>query len=137
VSKTPGKRSLIVQSVVLPAAPQELYEAYLDPKQHSAIIGAPVKISEKPGSPFSAYGGQLSGATLSVVPGSLIVQSWRSSNFNEDDPDSTLILSFSAKGTKGQIDLIHLDVPKQDYEGVKGGWNMYYWAPWKKYLSRK
>jgi len=67
-TRSAGKRSLIAQSVVLPAPPEDLYAAYLDPKQHGAIIGAPVKISAKAGSAFSAYGGTytVSGDTLTV-----------------------------------------------------------------------
>jgi activator of HSP90 ATPase len=135
--ETSGKRSLITQSVVLPATAEQLYTIYMDPALHSAAIGAPVKISEKPGTLFSAFGGDLSGTTLSVVAPRLIVQSWRSNNFHDTDPDSTLILSFVGKGKKGQIDLIHIDVPEQDYEGVKDGWETYYWASWREYLARK
>jgi len=136
-TKTTAKRSLIRQSVVLPATAEKLYKIYMDAALHSAATGAPVKISEKPGSPFSAFGGELWGSTLSVIESRLIVQSWRSSNFHDTDPDSTLILSFVPKGKSGQIDLIHIDVPEQDYEGVKGGWDTYYWEPWRKYLSKK
>jgi len=50
--------------------------------------------------------------TLQVVKPMLIVQSWRSVNFAEDDSDSTLIISFSPEDDDGRIDLIHLDVPR-------------------------
>jgi hypothetical protein len=67
----------------------------------------------------------------------LIVQSWRSVNFAEDDPDSTLILAFVPEGGNGRIDLIHIDVPEQDFQGVSEGWEKYYWTPWKRYLTQK
>ena len=35
----------------------------------------------------------------------------------------------SPEGDEGRIDLIHLDVPDQDYEGVFQGWEKYYWTP--------
>jgi len=130
-------RRLITQSVVLPAPAEELYATYLDPALHSAITGAPVTVDAGPGSRFQAFGGQISGATISVLVPRLIVQSWRSTNFGEDDPDSTLILSFVPEGRNGRIDLIHVDVPKQDYEGVRDGWEKYYWTPWKRYLAQK
>lgn len=101
------------------------------------MTGAPVIISPEPGSAFSAFGGQLTGATLSVVAPRLVVQSWRSTNFLDTDPDSTLILSFVPEGKNGRIDLIHLDVPEQDYEGVREGWETYYWEPWREYLTGK
>ncbi|MFI5001374.1 MAG: SRPBCC domain-containing protein [Reyranellales bacterium] len=129
-------RSVIKQSVVLGAPADRLFAMYLDPRRHAAITGAPVKISRTSGSPFSAFGGSLSGRTLAVVAPRLIVQSWRSTNFGTDDPDSTLILSFSSAGRKGRIDLVQLDVPEVDYAGVSEGWKLYYWTPWRQYLAR-
>lgn len=60
---------------------------------------------------------------------------WRSINFKTDDPDSTLILCFTPEEKEGRIDLIHLDVPDQDYQGVTQGWEKYYWEPWRAYLA--
>jgi activator of HSP90 ATPase len=110
---------------------------YLDPKIHQTITGAPVVIGDKRGAPFEAFDGSLTGSTIEVVRPTLIVQSWRSTQFKETDPDSTLILSFTPKGNEGRIDLIHLDVPDQDYDGVNEGWEKYYWVPWRSYLEGK
>ena len=81
------------------------------------------------------FNGALSGTILATVRPKLIVQSWRSTSFKGDDPDSTLILSFSSVGDDGRIDLVHLDVPDHDYEGVNKGWEKYYWTPWRNYLE--
>ena len=128
-------RSLIRDSVVLPAPADVLYASYLDAAKHAAITGAPVTIGAEPGSPFSAFGGSISGTTLAVVPSRLIVQSWRATHFNDDDPDSTLILTFVPEGSNGRIDLVQIDVPEVDYQGVTEGWGKYYWEPWRRYLS--
>jgi hypothetical protein len=53
----------------------------------------------------------------------------------DEDPDSTLILYFTSEGDEGRIDLVHLDVPDQDCEGVNQGWEKYYWTPWHTYLA--
>lgn len=129
-------RSIIRDSVLLPAPAEVLYATYLDPAKHAELTGAPVTISAESGSPFSAFGGSLSGATLLAIPSRLLVQSWRSAHFNPDDPDSTLILAFLPEGEHGRIDLVHLDVPAVDYQGVSEGWEKYYWAPWRRYLAR-
>ena len=84
----------VTLAVDLPASATRLYGMYLDPKQHAAFTGAPVKIAARPGAPFEAFGGALSGTVLQVVPNRLIVQSWRSTNFAKHDLDSTLVLSF-------------------------------------------
>jgi activator of HSP90 ATPase len=129
-------RRVIRDSVVLPAPAEVLYATYLDPVKHAEMTGAPVTIGADPGSPFSAFGGSLSGTTLAAVPSRLVVQSWRSTNFGPDDPDSTLILAFVPEGSNGRIDFVHLDVPEADYQGVSEGWEKYYWTPWRRYLAR-
>lgn len=131
-------RNTICKTVVLPATAAELYEMYMDADVHSELTGAPAKICEEAGSPFQAFGGLVSGTTLQVVRHRLIVQSWRSVNFAKSDPNSTLIISFTPEDDDGRIDLVHVNVPESDYQGVSGGWDSRYFAPWLNYLqSRK
>ncbi|MGA8239314.1 MAG: SRPBCC domain-containing protein [Desulfobacterales bacterium] len=128
-------RNVIRQSVVLSASAEKLFEMYMNPLTHQAITGASVDIGDKRGSEFKAFDGALTGTILEVIGPRLIIQSWRSVNFLAEDPDSTLILSFTSEGDEGRIDLVHLDVPDQDYDGVNQGWEKYYWTPWRKYLA--
>jgi activator of HSP90 ATPase len=130
-------QSVIRQSVVLAAKAEELYATYLDPKKHAAVTGSAVIVSDKPGSKFSAFFGAITGTTLSVVPKTLIVQAWRSTNFRSGDPDSMLILEFIPQGKKGRINLVQLGVPEIDFRGVSDGWEMFYWTPWRRYLKKK
>ena len=44
-------------AAVLPMSPSRLYSMYLNPKQHAAFTGAPVKIAARVGAPFAAFGG--------------------------------------------------------------------------------
>ena len=131
-------RNVIEQSVVLPAPATTLFEMYLDPAAHAAFTGYPVSIGAQPGAEFHAFNKQISGEILAVTPPRLVVQSWRSVKFHDDDPDSTLILSFTsddADPSHGRIDLVHLDVPVHDYRDVTEGWHKHYWNPWRKYLE--
>ncbi|WDE07106.1 SRPBCC domain-containing protein [Thalassomonas viridans] len=128
-------RSVISQTITLPAPAQELFEMYLDSARHQEITGAPVTIAKEPGAEFRAFDGVLSGTILVVSSPDLIVQSWRSTAFKADDPDSTLILNFVADKAFGRINLVHLDVPKHDYDGVTQGWEKFYWTPWREYLK--
>ena len=41
----------------LAAPPATIYDTYLDAAKHAALTGAPVEISRRPGTPFSAFGG--------------------------------------------------------------------------------
>jgi len=128
---------IVKQSLTLPAPARELYAMYLSPKAHGAITGGKVAIAGRPGSSFSAFRGALRGRMLQTISGRLIVQSWRSSAFKKDDTDSTLIIRFTPKGKAGRIDLVHVNVPDHDYNGVNKGWKSYYWKPWRKYLARR
>jgi activator of HSP90 ATPase len=135
-ARTTTMLRVIEQSVVLPAIASLLYDMYLDPEQHAAFTGAPVKIAAKVGASFSAFDGALSGKILQLVPKQLIVQSWRSTEWRPDDVDSTLVLRFSDEASKGRIDLTHVNVADSDYDGVREGWKKYYWDPWRAYLEK-
>ncbi len=131
-------RSVIFQTFVLPASAETLYDMYLNAEEHAAFTGAPAKICPEPGSAFEAFGGLLLGTVLQVIKPRLIVQSWRSVNFADDDPDSTLILTFTPEEDgDGRVDLLHLDVPENDFQGVSGGWESRYFTPWLSYLQNK
>jgi activator of HSP90 ATPase len=126
----------IQQSVTLPAPADKLFEMYLSPKKHGEITGGPVYISSKEGSRFRAFDGMISGKTLMVIPKYMIVQSWRGSHWKKEEIDSILILTFIPVGDHGRIELVHANVADSDYEGVKDGWEKYYWTPWREYLIK-
>jgi len=128
---------IVKQSVVLPARARELYTMYLNPRIHAAITGHKVEIGARAGTRFKAFEGALTGRILHTVPGRLIVQAWRSKLFHKGDPDSTLILRFTPSGREGCIDLVHVNVPDHDYQGVNQGWRKYYWKPWRQYLAAR
>jgi activator of HSP90 ATPase len=127
----------VALAIELPCTAARLYRMYLDKKQHAAITGSPVTIASRPGSPFKAFGGALTGRILQVVPHRLIVQSWRSTQFGRHDIDSTLILSFWPAKRGGRIELTHVNVADTDFAGVSEGWSRYYWLPWRAYLGRQ
>ncbi len=127
----------IQQTVVLPAFSDQLFDMYLDPEEHAAITGGEVVISPKPGSEFRAFNGALSGRMLVVVPKRMVVQTWRSSHWSADDLDSILVLTFHDGSAGGRIELVHVNVPDHDYDGVTQGWEKFYWTPWRRYLERQ
>ena len=127
---------IIEQSVTLPAPADKLFDMYLDPVKHGAITGSSVTISGESESEFVAFEGMIRGKTLYVIPKRMIVQLWRADHWKPEDIDSVLILTFRDEGEQGIIDLVHVNVAEDDYEGVNEGWRQYYWEPWKKYLEK-
>lgn len=127
----------IQQRVTFSASPERLFKLYTDSKQHSAVTQGKATVSRRPGSRFAAFGGALRGRMLAVVPGRMVVQTWRSSGWKKGDADSILILTFSKAGSGGgRVDLAHVNVPAHDQAGVRRGWPKYYWRPWRAYLTR-
>jgi activator of HSP90 ATPase len=126
----------IILAASLSAPPERLYAMYLDAELHAAFTGMPVTIGAEAGAPFRAFNGAIWGTILHVVPNRLVVQRWRSVNFPEDAIDSTLTISFWAEGSGGRIELVHANVPEEDFAGVSEGWSKFYWNPWRAYLER-
>ncbi len=125
----------VILAASFPTMPDRLYDMYLDPKEHAAFTGAPVSIGSSPGSSFTAFDGMLSGSILHVEPKRLVVQTWRSKNWPAEAHDSILILEFLPHEEGGQIELVHANVPDEDFAGVCQGWEKYYWTPWRAYLD--
>jgi activator of HSP90 ATPase len=126
----------IEQLVELPASAATLYRTYVDPERHAAVTGAPVSIGEEPGSQFLAFNGMLSGRVLFTVPDRMLVQTWRSNQWDPEDLDSVLTLRFVEIGpASASIELSHVGVAASDLIGVTEGWTNFYWTPWREYLD--
>jgi activator of HSP90 ATPase len=116
---------------------KELYDLYMNEKKHSEITGGPVKITNKVGAGYSVYDGYITGKNLELIKDRLIVQTWKGSDWNKDDIESIFILKFEPKGKNVVVKMIHANIPSKQVEGIKKGWDDYYWEPWKKYLENK
>ena len=127
--------SNVILAASFPTSPDRLFDMYLDPNEHAAFTGAAVSIGPCPGTSFRAFDGMLSGTVLHVEPKRLIVQSWRSENWPSEAIDSILTLSFWPQDDGARIELVHVNVPDEDFAGVSQGWEKYYWNPWRSYLS--
>ena len=126
----------IILAAFLPATPESLFDTYLDPQAHAAVTGAPVMIAAVAGAPFRAFDGMLTGTILHVERPHFIVQTWRSQNWPAEAMDSILTLSFWPAPDGARIELVHVNVPDEDFAGVSHGWEKYYWAPWRAMLER-
>jgi activator of HSP90 ATPase len=125
----------VILAASLPSTADRLFDMYLDSHAHAAFTGAPVTIEPRPGAPFVAFDGILTGTVLHLERKRLIVQTWRSANWPADAIDSVLTLSFWSEEDAARIELVHVNVPEEDFAGVSQGWEKYYWNPWRAYLS--
>ena len=125
---------IIVQKVKFKTSPETLYEIFMDSKKHTQATGGKAVISRKIGGSFTAWDGYLSGKNLFLVPGKTIVQSWRSSEFKKDDPDSILVLTFEKAPGGCLLTMTHTAITARS-ESYAKGWKDFYWKPIAKYLK--
>lgn len=125
----------VIIAASLPATPDKLFDMYLDAEAHAAFTGFPVTIAARAGAPFRAFNDMLSGTIIHVAPKRLIVQTWRSANWATTAIDSVLTLSFWPENNGARIELVHVNVPEEDFAGVSQGWEKYYWTPWRALLN--
>lgn len=122
-------------SIALPVFPEEIYKAWLSSEGHAALTGSPAQVDGRVGGKFSAWDGYIFGTTLELEPPRRIVQAWRTSEFPEGAPDSRveILLEREGKGTK--LTLIHSDMPEDQVESYRQGWEDYYFKPMREYYD--
>lgn len=126
----------IVQKVVFRnTTPSALYDLYMNAKKHAMVTGAPVKISAKEGTKYSAHGGYISGKNLQLVKDKLIVQTWRATGWDDSDTDSIFIINLEQKGKNVILHAVHANLPDKHAASINKGWHDYYWGPWKNHLA--
>lgn len=123
-------------AVVLAAPPERIYQAWLDPEEHTAMTGGEATADGRGvGATFTAWDGYISGKNLELEAGRRIVQSWRTSEFPDDSPDSRLELGLSAVSGGTELTLRHTAIPAGQSARYAGGWRDYYFAPMARYFA--
>lgn len=117
------------------ATARRLYEAWLDSDAHSAFTGSPANISPKTGGAFTAWDGYITGATIELEPYRRIVQSWRTTEFPADAPDSRLEILLNETKGRTTLTLIHTGIPRGQSAMYRQGWKDYYFSPMEDYFG--
>jgi activator of HSP90 ATPase len=122
---------------VLPVRQKALFEAWLDSDRHSAFTGSKAVIDRRVGGTYTAWDGYISGTTIAVEPFSRIMQTWRTTDFPTDAPDSEIeiILEEVKDGTK--LTIVHTDLPEGQGEAYRQGWIDFYFTPMKDYFTNR
>ena len=120
----------------MPASPETVYDALVDPKKHSAFSGAKATGKPEVGGKFTAWDGYISGRHLVLERGKRIVQEWMTTDWPEGYPPSTIefILCSTSEGT--EIQMVQSNVPADQAEELAEGWVEFYWTPLRKYFSK-
>ncbi len=126
----------IRQSVSFRSPPHAVFEALLDSRRHSDFTGDKARISRKVGGTFSTFGGYATRKNLKIEREKVLAQSWRTTDFEDEEPDSTITFRFSKEGKGTRLSFVQSGVPDRLAADLAQGWKDFYWAPLKAYLGR-
>lgn len=111
-----------------------LYNSWLSSEKHSQMTGGEAHSSSELDGDFSAWDGYIHGRNKELIPNSKIVQSWRTTEFEESDEDSMLTIQFERKGSGTELILEHENIPKGQTQYLKG-WIDHYFNPMHEYFQ--
>ena len=119
----------------LPETPEVVYSDWLSSEGHSDMTGGKAEASDVVGATYSAWDGYIEGRNVELVPFSRIVQTWRTSQFPENCPDSIVTIELSPIATGTRLTLTHRGVPDGQTTYEKSGWREFYFEPMHAFFS--
>jgi hypothetical protein len=100
------------------------------------MTGAPATSEPTKGGSFTAWNGYISGKHLVLEPGKRIVQTWRTTEFPNGAPDSTLEIRLSKAGKGARLALLQSDIPDGQSDQYAEGWVSHYFDPMTAYFRQ-
>jgi activator of HSP90 ATPase len=125
-----------VVSTFITATPEEIYTTWLSSEGHSEMTGGSATISSEVGDQFEAWDGYISGRNIVLEYGKRIVQSWRTTEFSDDEPDSYIEIILEAIGDQTKLTLHHTGLPPHGKQ-YEQGWVDSYFEPMQEYFVGK
>jgi uncharacterized protein YndB with AHSA1/START domain len=122
-------------STVLPASPQAVYDAWMSSEGHGEMTLTECTIDPRVGGEYEAGDGYITGRTIALAPGRRIVQTWRTSEFADTDPDSEIEVLLEPADGGTRLTLHHRHVPDGQTDYEHGGWQDNYFEPMRDYFS--
>jgi len=116
------------------ATAKQIYKSWLSTQRHTKMTGGTAFVSDKIGDKFNVWDGYIKGKNLILEPYNRIVQSWRSTNFEDHEEDSQIEVILSETDGETKLTLKHTNVPESGEHYIKG-WDEHYFTPMKKYFE--
>ena len=126
----------IRHKVNIPATPEQVYDAFMDPKEHAEFTGDEAKGSSEVGGEFSAWGGYITAKNLELERGRKIVQEWSTSEWPEGYPASRLEIVLKSVPEGTELTMVQTKVPAEQADEYDQGWYDSYWNPLVKYFHK-
>ncbi|MCH2235212.1 MAG: SRPBCC domain-containing protein [Crocinitomicaceae bacterium] len=87
------------------------------------------------GASFSAWDSYIWGENKALEPHSKIVQTWRTSEFTEEDEDSILEIHFKEVENGTELTIKHTNIPEGQSQYQKG-WDDHYIIPMREHFNK-
>jgi uncharacterized protein YndB with AHSA1/START domain len=116
----------------IPATPEEVYMALTNPVTIQLWTGENAEMSIEMGSEFSLWDGSISGRNIEFEAGKKIVQEWY---FGDQPEESIVTILLHPKGSGTSVELIHTNIPDEDYQDIVEGWNMSYFGALREFYT--
>lgn len=123
-------------SDVMPTSKEAVYDAWLSTEKHTKMTNSEMAVASiVAGDSFSAYDGYISGKNVDLVPYTKIIQTWRTTDFSDDEEDSMIEITLKDDGPgKAVITLTHSNLPPHGKK-YEEGWRTHYFLPMKAYFK--
>jgi len=131
------KTVTLKQSQFIPAPPTSVYNAFLDPKAHTAFTGFRATVERREGGTCTAGDGYIIGKYLRLQNGRRILQEWKTKEWPAQAPPSLLELRFVPREDGTEVVMTQSNVPAFQASRYRRGWVEHYWNPLRKYFSGK
>lgn len=121
---------------LIKATAKEIYTTWLSSEGHANMTGGSATASDKEGDEYMAWDDYITGKNLELIPFKKIVQSWRSTQFEEHEEDSKIEIFLRETDGTTELTLTHTNIPETGEHYIKG-WENHYFLPMKEYFSYK
>lgn len=122
-------------SVLLAAAPEVIYRAWLDSREHGRFVEGEAEIEPRVGGSFRIWDGYITGTTVELEPPRRILQRWRTTEFPDGTPDSSLELRFDRQGKGTRLILNQTEIPDGQAAMYEAGWKENYFDKMELYFA--
>ena len=123
-------------STLIPAPCSQVYHAWLDSAEHSAMTGGEAHVNAQIGAEFDAWDRYIKGRNLELEENQRILQSWRTTEFAPEEADSMLEVILEPAGAETRLTLHHSNLPAHGMQ-YQQGWVEAYFEPMQAYFKAK
>ena len=101
------------------------------------MTGGKAEASKELGAGHSAWNGYITGVNIQLLPGLRIIQTWRTSEFPPEHPDSTITVDLNRVKSGTKLTLWHNGVPDGQTSYQQHGWRDHYFEPMRAYFAER